>query len=87
MKLYIFWKGIQQSVLIIEMIIQNNSKGLERMKVLIISHVKIFLSNNYDSYGSRTIAPSPTLKLTLTLIQTLTLTGEGGQFYSGQLPG
>ena len=24
--------------------------GLERMKVLIISHVKIFLGNKYDSY-------------------------------------
>ena len=27
------------------------------MKVLITSHVKVFLSNKYDSYGSRTIAP------------------------------
>ena len=57
MKLYIFWKGIQQSVLIIEMIIQDNLKGLEKMKVLIISHVKIFLSNNYDSYGLGQLPP------------------------------
>ena len=32
------------------MIIQKNFKGLERMEVLITSHVKVFLGNNYDSY-------------------------------------
>ena len=32
------------------MIIQKNFKGLERKEVLIISHMKVFLGNNYDSY-------------------------------------
>ena len=32
-----------QSRLIIEIKIQKNSKGLEKMEVLITSHVKIFL--------------------------------------------
>ena len=30
--------------------IQENLKSLERMEVLITSHVKIFLSNRYNSY-------------------------------------
>ena len=30
--------------------IQKNLKGLERMEVLITSHVKVFLGNNYNSY-------------------------------------
>ena len=32
------------------MMIQKNLKGLERMEVLIASHAKIFLGNNYNSY-------------------------------------
>ena len=30
--------------------IQKNLKGLERMEVLITSHMKIFLGNKYNSY-------------------------------------
>ena len=45
-----FWKGIQQSGLIIEMMIQKKLKGLKKMKVLIISNVKVFLGNKYNSY-------------------------------------
>ena len=41
---------MQQSSLIIEMIIQKNLKGLERMQVLITSHVKVFLVSKYNSY-------------------------------------
>ena len=37
-KVSFFWKGIQQSGLVIEMIIQKNLKGLERMEVLITPH-------------------------------------------------
>ena len=33
-----FWKGIQQSGLVIEIMIQKNLKGLERMEILIISN-------------------------------------------------
>ena len=50
MKVFFFWKGIQQSSLIIEMMIQKNLKGLERMEVLITSDVKVFLGNKYNSY-------------------------------------
>ena len=32
------------------MMIQKNFKGLERMEVLITSHMKIFLGNKYNSY-------------------------------------
>ena len=32
------------------MMIQKNSKGLERMEVLITSHMKVFLGNKYNSY-------------------------------------
>ena len=45
-----FWRGIQQSVLVTEMMIQKNVKGLERMKVLITSHITVFLGNKYNSY-------------------------------------
>ena len=41
-----FWKGIQQSGLINEMMIQKKLTGLEKMKVLIISHVKYLLGIN-----------------------------------------
>ena len=30
--------------------IQKNSKGFERMEVLITSHIKVFLGNKYNSY-------------------------------------
>ena len=32
------------------MMIQKNLKGLERMEVLIKSHMKVFLGNKYNSY-------------------------------------
>ena len=32
------------------MTIQKNLKGLERMDVLITSHMKVFLGNKYSSY-------------------------------------
>ena len=32
------------------MMIQKNLKGLERMENLTTSHVKVFLSNKYNSY-------------------------------------
>ena len=32
------------------MMIQKNLKGLERMEVLITSHVKVFPRNKYNSY-------------------------------------
>ena len=32
------------------MMIQKNLKGLERMEVLITSHMKVFLGNKYNSY-------------------------------------
>ena len=41
---------MQQSSLITEIMIQKNVKGLERMEVLITSHLKVFLSNKYYSY-------------------------------------
>ena len=50
MKASFFWRGIQQSDLVIEMVIQTNFKGLERMEVLITSHMKVFLVNKYNSY-------------------------------------
>ena len=43
--------GIQQSSLLIEMMIQKNLKSLERMEVLITSHVKVLLRNKYNSYS------------------------------------
>ena len=47
-KVSLFWKGIQQSGLVIEMMIQKNLKGLERMEVLITSHPiwRFFLAMN-----------------------------------------
>ena len=53
MKASFFWKVIQESILIIEMMIQNNIKSLERMEVLITFHVKVFLDSidfKYNSY-------------------------------------
>ena len=44
------WNGIQQSGLVIEMMIQKNLKGLERMKVLITPYMKVFLGSKYNSY-------------------------------------
>ena len=32
------------------MMVQKNLKGLERMEVLITSHMKVFLGNEYNSY-------------------------------------
>ena len=32
------------------MMFQKNLKGLERMEVLITSHMKVFLGNKYNSY-------------------------------------
>ena len=49
-KVSFFWKGIQEFNLIIEKMIQKNLKGLERMEVLITSHIKFFLGNEYNSY-------------------------------------
>ena len=49
-KVSFFWKGINQSGLVIETVIQKNLKGLERMEALITSHIKIFLGNEYNSY-------------------------------------
>ena len=46
-KAYFFWKGIQQFSFITEMLIQKNFKYLERMEVLITSHVKVFFGNKY----------------------------------------
>ena len=37
-KVSFFWKGVQQSGLVIEMMIQKNFKGLEKIEVLITSH-------------------------------------------------
>ena len=37
------------NVVIIEMVIQTNLKGLERMKILITSHLKVFLGKKYNS--------------------------------------
>ena len=50
-KVSFFWKGIQQSGLVIEMMIQKNLKGLERMEVLITSHPiwRFFLAMNIMS--------------------------------------
>ena len=45
-----FRKGIQQSSLITEMMVQKNLKRLERREVLITSHVKVLLGNKYNSY-------------------------------------
>ena len=49
-KVSFFWKGIHQSGLVIEMMIQKNLNGLERMEILITSHMKVFLGNEYNSY-------------------------------------
>ena len=37
--------------LVTEMMIHKNLKGLERMEVLITSHMKIFLANRSNSYA------------------------------------
>ena len=37
------------NVVIIEMVIQTNLKGLERMKILITSHLKVFLGKKHNS--------------------------------------
>ena len=50
LKASFFWKRIQQSGLITEMMIQKKLKGLERMEVSITSIVKVFLGNKYNSY-------------------------------------
>ena len=47
-----FWKIIQESILIIEMMIQNNITRLERMEVLITFHVWIFLDSIDSKYNS-----------------------------------
>ena len=41
-----FEGGIQQPGLVIEMMIQKKLKGLERMEVVITSHMKVFLRKN-----------------------------------------
>ena len=43
-------KGIEQSALVIEMMIQKNLKALERMEVLIAFHMKVFHGNKCNSY-------------------------------------
>ena len=43
-----------------EMMIQKNLKGLERMEVLVASHEKVFLGNKYNSY----IHTAPNAKVT-----------------------
>ena len=43
--------------------IQKHLKGLQRMKVLIASHVKVFLSNKYNNYAQHT---AENLKVTST---------------------
>ena len=50
MKVSFLLKGIQQSSLVTEMMIQKNLKGLERIEILITSHMKVFLDNKYNSY-------------------------------------
>ena len=45
MKASFYWKEIQYSSLIIEMMIQKNLQDLEKMLVLIASHVQDFLDN------------------------------------------
>ena len=45
-KVSFFWKGIQQSGLVIEMMDQKNSKGLERIEILITFYMKVFLAVN-----------------------------------------
>ena len=40
MKASFFWKGIQQSGLIIEMMIQKNLMGLEEMEVLLEAYLE-----------------------------------------------
>ena len=50
MKASCFSIGIQQSSLIIEIMIQKYLKDLERMEVLITSHAKVFLGNKGNSY-------------------------------------
>ena len=47
---FFFLRGIQQSGLDIEMMIQKNLKGLERMEVLITSHMKVLFGSKYNSY-------------------------------------
>ena len=50
MKVSVFCRGIQQSGLVIEMMIQKKFKSLERVEVLITSNMKIFLGNKYNIY-------------------------------------
>ena len=45
-KVSFFWKGIYQFGLVTEMMTQKNLKDLERMEVLITSHMKVFLAVN-----------------------------------------
>ena len=45
-KVSFFWKRIQQSGLVIEMMDQKNVKGLERIEILITFHMKVFLAVN-----------------------------------------
>ena len=49
-KVSFFWGRIQPSGLVIEMMIQKNLKGLDKMEVLITSDIKGFLGNNCNSY-------------------------------------
>ena len=42
--------SFQQSGLVLEMMIQKNFKGLERIEVFITSHMKLILGNKYSSY-------------------------------------
>ena len=46
------------------MMIQKNLKGLERMEVLITSHMEVFLGNGFNSY----IHTAPNTKVTSTRI-------------------
>ena len=46
------------------MMIQKNLKGLERMEVLITSHMEVFLGNGFNSY----IHTAPNAKVTSTRI-------------------
>ena len=49
-KVSFFWKGIHQSGLVIETMIQKHLKGLKRIEILNTSHMKVFLDNEYNSY-------------------------------------
>ena len=47
---FLFWRGIQKSSLVIEIMIQKNLKNLEKLEVWTTSRMKVFLGNKYDSY-------------------------------------